>query len=1129
MSSLTSRASPPPHDDEAELRQSSADIDEDSIFGGDEGQGHLPALLERQASDDLDAFMPREDILRTPGGNCSHSRPSSNQSRTSSNRSSPLRAGSRGGSSRRGGSRQGHRDRWSSRPCSVAHISGSPAQARLTSVGERPSTAPFGDAATPPQDGHVARAESAAGFADTPGSSAPEVGAQHSHDASGYLLRRPTALVAPSAAGLNGSGSTAPANEDIHLTGARPDGLPADAPEAQIRASAGADEPRPGACSEGPLPRRPSVILGAETRASLKSLMGDWESPLEARHPDSPWKPEASGLEGVQSLRPHQPSRAVQSLPPRQPSRLQSPWKPEASGLEGVQSMRPHQPSRLRTQDSRPSEHGRQHSAEPPEASAEPLEASAEPPDASAEPPDASTDAPGPPGTRPPITQLDDALPPATQPEGEEQRFQRLASVPEQQPDGDASEQRGHPELANASLRLITRTAAGSRTEEERQMLRERFGGLGFFTDLPKSVVAQTTDFLEWRRFEPGETVYSAGAPVTSVLLALTGSVTLEAGAHTVDKGMADTVGTRVSRPPGSVLGARELQERAGDTVQPEAWAGARYLWQAIAGERGAEVIAAPTAKLQELLVAHAEQERLEVLQTFPITAGMTREELEAPSRIERRGRKVTFHRLFDMAEVRRHQVFYQQGEQLPADQARIYFIVSGTVMLKSRGTVVDTLSEGMVFGDEALHGEPYEFTALCDGRKTKVLSISVADYRLQFLGNGNGVVNGVFARKAGRKAAPQMELATEPYDNQEDVAPSPRAALLASRVRDKALARRMSREASPASPSSPSRTPGPAVPSTSRPAPPNPRRWSEISEDLKRPLRQRAALEALREEDCKWQAATEKTMPRRRKPPPNRGAESAADLVDQKKAGRPGRLHSEDADLAKTGLGFSPVPLDRPMWRQLAVSRDRTDGPGVAPGGTCGSTMPSFQGTATSWPARKGPPGGLGASWYTSRGPGCRWRDRPGSGASSGSEDETDGARNSLGLGCLNTESARGNAIFGGEAPVPLCSLPCLVADVRMMQPPLGGGARDGARRPKQRQRRAGRSPEGSEGDDAEQLLRWRPVALRGRWRRPVLSGDCPAASASPRPAKAEELPIRGSLSARTPRAPLKMATSRL
>ena len=471
----------------------------------------------------LPTLKPREDILRTPGGNCSHSRPSSNQSRTSSNRSSPLRAGSRGGSSRRGGSRQGHRDRWSSRPCSVAHISGSLAQARLTSVGERPSTAPFGDAATPPQDGHVARAESTAGFVNTPGSSAPgssapEVGAQHSHDASGYLLRRPTALAAPSAARLNGSGSTAPANEDIHLTGARPDGLPADAPEAQRRASAGAGEPRPEACSEGPLPRRPSVILGAETRASLKSLMGDWESPLEARRPKSPWKPEASGLEGVQSLRSHQPSRAVQSLPPRQPSRLESPWEPEASGLEGVQSLRPHQPSRLRSRDSRPSEHGRRHSAEPPEASAEPPEASAdpleasaepleasakplhasaeppeasvepressaEPPDASAEPLEASADAPGPPGTLLPITQLDDTLPPATQPEGEEQRFQRLASVPEQQPDGEASEQRGHPELANASLRLITRTAAGSRTEEERQMLRERFGRLGFFTE----------------------------------------------------------------------------------------------------------------------------------------------------------------------------------------------------------------------------------------------------------------------------------------------------------------------------------------------------------------------------------------------------------------------------------------------------------------------------------------------------------------------------------------------------------------------------------------------------------------------------------------------------------------------
>ena len=41
----------------------------------------------------------------------------------------------------------------------------------------------------------------------------------------------------------------------------------------------------------------------------------------------------------------------------------------------------------------------------------------------------------------------------------------------------------------------------------------------------------------------------------------------------------------------------------------------------------------------------------------------------------------------------------------------------------KSSLSMETAAPEGMVFGDEALHGEPYEFTALCDGRKTKVLN----------------------------------------------------------------------------------------------------------------------------------------------------------------------------------------------------------------------------------------------------------------------------------------------------------------------------------------------------------------------------------------------------------------------
>merc|ERR1712194_667908 len=130
------------------------------------------------------------------------------------------------------------------------------------------------------------------------------------------------------------------------------------------------------------------------------------------------------------------------------------------------------------------------------------------------------------------------------------------------------------------------------------------------------------------------------------------------------------------------------------------------------------------------------------------------------------------------MKDFPRHHTFYQQGEKLPPDQAYVMMIVSGTVVFKARGIIIDTLSDGAIIGEDALRGDAYQHTAVSTCPKARMLAISVADYTTQFFGGRSLREKADKAHKnSGKKGASDGHDGIQPPSDQpmsEDKIPVP-------------------------------------------------------------------------------------------------------------------------------------------------------------------------------------------------------------------------------------------------------------------------------------------------------------------------------------------------------------------
>jgi len=78
---------------------------------------------------------------------------------------------------------------------------------------------------------------------------------------------------------------------------------------------------------------------------------------------------------------------------------------------------------------------------------------------------------------------------------------------------------------------------------------------------------------------------------------------------------------------------------------------------------------------------------------------------------------------------------FHLQGEKYPLEEANIVMIVEGEAQLKSRGVVIDVIQAGGILGDEALHGDYYDYTASIRSEGARILSIAADDYVREFQG----------------------------------------------------------------------------------------------------------------------------------------------------------------------------------------------------------------------------------------------------------------------------------------------------------------------------------------------------------------------------------------------------------
>lgn len=293
--------------------------------------------------------------------------------------------------------------------------------------------------------------------------------------------------------------------------------------------------------------------------------------------------------------------------------------------------------------------------------------------------------------------------------------------------------------LKFATIRILVGKEADDRTEEDRDYLLKYIRAQPFFKDLPLVVLGNICENFWLKRYNPQEALYTKGQEVEGIYIVLQGS----ASVRDVDDSFGQPRQESIMRPrPICHRDASDVPQSivyaVGDLLRTTSWplqARSHPVHSmTLVAQTELEVLFVPARTLLPLLDQEALRERISMLRDFfPPTKGRPEKELFAQSRVERDGRRITLHRLFDVSDVPRHQVLFQQGEKSQGDEARITLILMGSVRLLARGRVVDTVSTGTMLGDEAVHNEPYQTTAIVISPSARLMTLKVTDYITQF------------------------------------------------------------------------------------------------------------------------------------------------------------------------------------------------------------------------------------------------------------------------------------------------------------------------------------------------------------------------------------------------------------
>mmetsp|Transcript_103172 Transcript_103172/g.179319 ORF Transcript_103172/g.179319 Transcript_103172/m.179319 type:complete len:1156 (-) Transcript_103172:126-3593(-) len=337
-------------------------------------------------------------------------------------------------------------------------------------------------------------------------------------------------------------------------------------------------------------------------------------------------------------------------------------------------------------------------------------------------------------------------------------------------------------DLERSTLRIIVKKPMHLRTFEESVHLIGYLRKRIFFRDLPITVLNEITKHLKVVRYRSEETIFTQGRFSTGVYILLKGVVAFPTQAETDRKevrpgdapvsrrgAISGPSGTQ-SFPPsfkntedqaalrqqytqqdrepsgkqdygreisdeisggGNVLGVSDILD---DMSWPPTFKEAKIHLHTAVATGPVEALFCPAAELLPLIEEEALREKIAVLQEyFPPTKGWQEKVLNLPSRVEKNGRRLLIHELFDIRDVYRNQVLYQGGEKTPLDIARVCVIVLGTAHLKARGRVVDMVQEGAVLGEEVLRDSHFTHTAVVITPRARIMSIRACDYMAQF------------------------------------------------------------------------------------------------------------------------------------------------------------------------------------------------------------------------------------------------------------------------------------------------------------------------------------------------------------------------------------------------------------
>lgn len=325
-----------------------------------------------------------------------------------------------------------------------------------------------------------------------------------------------------------------------------------------------------------------------------------------------------------------------------------------------------------------------------------------------------------------------------------------------------------------STLRLIVGKPMHHRSFEESVHLIGYLRKRLFFRDLSITVLNEITKHLKILKYPQGGVIYTKGKNMSGIFILLKGVVAfpdevqvkatekapktppygsegdesptrrrrrsavvhdehqlfIEEEHETLDVKINEVSNDEVSGG-GNVIGVSELLDDHHWPVPPRTTR--VHLSSAVACNI-VEAIFLPADKLLPLLEEEALREKIAVLQEwFPPTKGWQEKILNLPSRVERDGKRLPIHALFDISNLARNTVMHQGGERLPLDVARVSVVITGQVNFKARWRLVDTGSDGVVLGEEALRGEAYAHTVMVSSPRAKIMSIKVCDYITQF------------------------------------------------------------------------------------------------------------------------------------------------------------------------------------------------------------------------------------------------------------------------------------------------------------------------------------------------------------------------------------------------------------